>query len=263
MIIKRKLFSFKRTMAGIKGGLKYVPKGMKIGAIVAPGNGIAYLAGKKKLAAGITAAGALTGGGLGYMLGRKEALDKYDYDYKMQNDPEFRAAKEKEEKEELEKIRNTKYPGFPSVSHFKEGERKYNVKFDPVIYRYFGWLKKFYEKNWSRWYKSIDSNSDYFNFSYIFLLPADEEYAFMDIEYNNTPDFMLLCDPICGSDHQWLYYHSDEGYYNFPLGFGYDSKTFIGCLENYVSQFIKNSKYLNNIQLSIIKEYINNIKQLN
>ena len=38
MIIKRKLFSFKRTLAGIKGGLKDVPRGAAMaGAMFIPG----------------------------------------------------------------------------------------------------------------------------------------------------------------------------------------------------------------------------------
>ena len=266
MIIRRKLYSLNRTIAGIKGGLKMVPKSLLTGGLLIPGNGLALLLGKKKLAAGITAAGALIGGVGGYVLGRSEALNKYDYEERLKNDPEFRKKEEKKKQDELKKLQNTKCPIFPGTSHFKKKGRKYGVEFEPILFKYFNWLEKFYSKNWSRWYKSITFIDKAYSFSYIFLHPADDFLSFSDLEENGDMGekvAIVLWDPVGQSDHQYMYFNPDnKSYkYNFPLGYGYEGKTLVESLTKYVSQFL-NYKELNSTQKSIIEEYLNGIKNI-
>ena len=74
---KIRLYSAAKTWAGMKGGMKGTLKGAKWGAILAPGNLIAAGLGHYKTALGITAAGALIGGGIGFKNGRDSALNKY------------------------------------------------------------------------------------------------------------------------------------------------------------------------------------------
>lgn len=99
---KRIYFSqhnYGKTWEGVKGGMKGALQGAKWGAILAPGNLIAAGLGHPKTALGITAAGSLVGGGIGFKLGRDSGISEYKY----KNDPEYKKKVDKEKEEECKK----------------------------------------------------------------------------------------------------------------------------------------------------------------
>ena len=280
-IYKVKRFSFwGKTKAGLKGFGKGAKYGALAGSVLAPGNLTLALLGKKKAAALVTVAGAGLGAGIGGYLGAKESINSYNYEERLKNDPEFRAKVETENKKELEEY--IKYclewsPDDPSVTkkYLKKFEKEFNVSFKNDLYSYVDFYNKFYKKNFKKWHNvlyNLKSRYDYFveDFDSIFPAPSINKYTYkyrVDeyLEEDNN------CCLICGgdsSDHYFLYYHFDEKYYDFPLGFGYDSEKISECIGKFTKQWktdlnkIKKPEILEvaKVHNQIIDEFLNGIK---
>lgn len=126
----------KRQMAGLKGAVKGGMKGALWGAVLAPFNILALSCEKYKAAAGLTAAGAVVGAGIGGTLGYNSATKKFDFDEKMKT-PEGREQLFQEAAAEVKEM----------AQEFKEETLKYVGEINPQDYcsRY----TQFFEKHGS------------------------------------------------------------------------------------------------------------------
>lgn len=148
-----------REWAGFKGGMKGALKGAKWGAILAPGNLIAAGLGHPKTALGITAAGSLVGGGIGFKLGRDSGISEYKY----KNDPEYKKKVDKEkEKYYLEDLKSSQKSDEFEAWDFNIKDWKDfsdSLGLPPEILKYI----KFYEswrKNIKLWYSKALPGKD-------------------------------------------------------------------------------------------------------
>ena len=148
-----------REWAGFKGGMKGALKGAKWGAILAPGNLIAAGLGHPKTALGITAAGSLVGGGIGFKLGRDSGISEYKY----KNDPEYKEKVDKEkEKYYLEDLKSSQKSDEFEAWDFNIKDWKDfsdSLGLPPEILKYI----KFYEswrKNIKFWYSKALPGKD-------------------------------------------------------------------------------------------------------
>ena len=264
IILRQKEYgSIGRTWAGIKGAAKKMPKGALIGGIAVPFNGLAYLAKKKKLAAGITAVGATIGAGIGAKMGYDEGVSKYEYDH----NPEYRAKIDKETKERIEK----------SIKTLKNEDNFYVSDFD-----YKSWLSlskelqvpqeflnyvKFYDSVWSRkvdlWYSDMmkDKFDDYYDipeFKSFFPVPIDPELTKEWTEYDEGD--LCLATVNSAGDDGWLYYNKDHA-----NSYGWDSPGDSKSLKEILLKNIKHEEedaFLSKTQIRLVNEFKNKINSL-
>lgn len=240
-----------REWAGFKGGMKGALKGAKWGAILAPGNLIAAGLGHPKTALGITAAGSLVGGGIGFKLGRDSGISEYKY----KNDPEYKEKIDKEKEEECKK------------------KIKYSLEQDLMIaneFSYKEWAKlaeelkktgriipkellnyiKFYETTWKRniklWYDNVETIDQFevVEFKEIFPLPISSKVAKEWFKDDDSEDLYILTINDAGDDG-W-------GCYNFKTkGYGWDGASY-GKIDTSLKKFISNhtKRFRNDYPLS-------------
>lgn len=197
-----------REWAGFKGGMKGALKGAKWGAILAPGNLIAAGLGHPKTALGITAAGSLVGGGIGFKLGRDSGISEYKY----KNDPEYKEKVDKEkEKYYLEDLKSSQKSDEFEAWDFNIKDWKDfsdSLGLPPEILKYI----KFYEswrKNIKLWYSKAlpGKDCDYWvaEFRSFFPIPipakivkewyeTDKKYhSITFLTYNDAGDDGYVC----------------------------------------------------------------------
>ena len=197
-----------REWAGFKGGMKGALKGAKWGAILAPGNLIAAGLGHPKTALGITAAGSLVGGGIGFKLGRDSGISEYKY----KNDPEYKKKVDKEkEKYYLEDLKSSQKSDEFEAWDFNIKDWKDfsdSLGLPPEILKYI----KFYEswrKNIKLWYSKAlpgkDCNYLTVEFRSLFPIPipakivkewyeTDKKYhSITFLTYNDAGDDGYVC----------------------------------------------------------------------
>ena len=197
-----------REWAGFKGGMKGALKGAKWGAILAPGNLIAAGLGHPKTALGITAAGSLVGGGIGFKLGRNSGISEYKY----KNDPEYKKKVDKEKaKYYLEDLKSSQKSDEFEAWDFNIKDWKDfsdSLGLPPEILKYI----KFYEswrKNIKFWYSKAlpGKDCDYWvaEFRSFFPIPipakivkewyeTDKKYhSITFLTYNDAGDDGYVC----------------------------------------------------------------------
>ena len=197
-----------REWAGFKGGMKGALKGAKWGAILAPGNLIAAGLGHPKTALGITAAGSLVGGGIGFKLGRDSGISEYKY----KNDPEYKKKVDKEKEEEyLKDLKSSQKSDEFEAWDFNIKDWKDfsdSLGLPPEILKYI----KFYEswrKNIKLWYSKAlpgkDCNYWAVEFRSLFPIPipakivkewyeTDKKYhSITFLTYNDAGDDGYVC----------------------------------------------------------------------
>ena len=262
---KIRLYSAAKTWAGIKGGMKGALKGAKWGAILAPGNLIAAGLGHHKTALGITAAGALIGGGIGFKKGRDSALNKYKYE----TDPQYREKidkkidKEDQEfyKKSLERSLNQDL-GFSNEFSYKDW-KKLSDELDKQIPKEILDYINFYERTWKKkikaWYSYMPEKGSQFDiveFKEIFPMPIDSETAKEWLD--NLRDLVFLTVNDAGDDG-WGIYNLDTKRYGWDTtNFKYETSFKKFICEN-VDKILKNNK-LSVEQIKMAQEFKRNIK---
>ena len=209
-----------REWAGFKGGMKGALKGAKWGAILAPGNLIAAGLGHPKTALGITAAGSLVGGGIGFKLGRDSGISEYKY----KNDPEYKKKVDKEKEEEyLEDLKSSQKSDEVEAWDFNIKDWKDfsdSLGLPPEILKYI----KFYEswrKNIKLWYSKAlpGKDCDYWvaEFRSFFPIPIPakivKEWYETDKKYHSIT---FLTDNDAGDDG-YVCYDLDTKLYGIDL----------------------------------------------
>lgn len=228
-----------REWAGFKNGMKGALKGAKWGAILAPGNLIAAGLGHPKTALGITAAGSLVGGGIGFKLGRDSGISEYKY----KNDPEYKEKVDKEKEEECKK--NIKYSleqdlimanefSYREWSKLAEELKKTGKIIPKELLDYI----KFYETTWKKniklWYDNVETIDQFevVEFKEIFPLPISSKTAKEWLQDDDTEDLYILTINDAGDDG-W-------GCYNFKTkGYGWDGASY-GKIDTSLKKFISN-----------------------
>lgn len=228
-----------REWAGFKGGMKGALKGAKWGAILAPGNLIAAGLGHPKTALGITAAGSLVGGGIGFKLGRDSGISEYKY----KNDPEYKKKVDKEKEEECKK--NIKYSleqdlimanefSYREWSKLAEELKKTGKIIPKELLDYI----KFYETTWKKniklWYDNVETKDKFevVEFKEIFPLPISSKTAKEWLKDDDSEDLYILTVNDAGDDG-W-------GCYNFKTkGYGWDGASY-GKIDTSLKKFISN-----------------------
>lgn len=240
-----------REWAGFKGGMKGALKGAKWGAILAPGNLIAAGLGHPKTALGITAAGSLVGGGIGFKLGRDSGISEYKY----KNDPEYKKKVDKEREEECKK--NIKYSleqdlimanefSYKEWAKLAEELKKTGRIIPKELLNYI----KFYETTWKRniklWYDNVETIDQFevVEFKEIFPLPISSKVAKEWLKDDDSEDLYILTINDAGDDG-W-------GCYNFKTkGYGWDGASY-GKIDTSLKKFISNhtKRFRNDYPLS-------------
>ena len=228
-----------REWAGFKGGMKGALKGAKWGAILAPGNLIAAGLGHPKTALGITAAGSLVGGGIGFKLGRDSGISEYKY----KNDPEYKEKIDKEREEECKKeIKYSLEQDLMMANEFSYKEwgklAEELKKTGKIIPKELLDYIKFYETTWKKniklWYDNVETKDQFevIEFKEIFPLPISSKTAKEWLQDDDTEDLYILTVNDAGDDG-W-------GCYNFKTkGYGWDGASY-GKLNTSLKKFISN-----------------------
>lgn len=233
MIIKLKRFSkIGRTWSGIKGSIKPALNGALIGGALAPGNLIALGFGHKKVAAGITGAGALLGASIGGKMGWNSGVREYDINQKL---------KTAEGKQELllEACKDLKESATTSMEGAKQNIDDFKIS-ENYIKLYKNWFSKrdltlpkeitsfilgcskFFNKgNIASFYNDYISNPEKFitekdisNHKLYYLFPE----FFNVFPYPLKPDYLSYCEDDLGKDWKILIGEMDSPddgiYYN-------------------------------------------------
>ena len=209
-----------REWAGFKGGMKGALKGAKWGAILAPGNLIAAGLGHPKTALGITAAGSLVGGGIGFKLGRDSGISEYKY----KNDPEYKKKVDKEkEKYYLEDLKSSQKSDEFEAWDFNIKDWKDfsdSLGLPPEILKYIKFYE-FWRKNIKFWYSKAlpGKDCDYWvaEFRSFFPIPIPakivKEWYETDKKYHSIT---FLTDNDAGDDG-YVCYDLDTKLYGIDL----------------------------------------------
>lgn len=255
-IYKVKRFSFwGKTKAGLKGFGKGAKYGAIAGAVLVPGNVTLALLGKKKAAAITTAVGAGLGAGIGGYIGAKDSIDRYNYNEKLEKDPEFREKELKKKKEEVNDFIKTSLNSAEqlinssnTINDLKKIEKDYSISFNSDLFSYVKFYEKFCNKNYKKWYNSCKDLIDFYkfdiNFSYIFPNPdfsiKYDDYRLIEFEQSikdGIDRVFMVAGNISNSDHSFLYYHFDDNTYSFDLGSGFDSNSISKTISNFTKRW--------------------------
>jgi hypothetical protein len=217
---KRIYFSqrnYGKIWEGIKGGTRGAMIGAEMGAILAPGNLTAAAFGKKKLALGLTGAGAAVGAYLGGKHGYKNAVNSWKY----KNDPEYAKKVDKENKETFDKNRKiSKEISYNLASDFKLNDwikfsAKYNLPNE--ILKYIKFYNSWWENNIDDWYDNLICSNSIFcpEFHGYFPSPIDAKMSdeWMDDSYGEVA---LLTFNEAGDDG-WACYNLDTKLYGIDI----------------------------------------------
>lgn len=235
-----------REWAGFKSGMKGALKGAKWGAILAPGNLIAAGLGHPKTALGITAAGSLVGGGIGFKLGRDSGISEYKY----KNDPEYKKKVDKEKEEGCKKkIKYSLEQDLMMANEFSYKEwaklAEELKKTGKIIPKELLDYIKFYETTWKKniklWYDNVETKDKFevVEFKEIFPLPISSKTAKEWLQYDDSEDLYIFTVNDAGDDG-WVCYNFET------KGYGWDGASY-GKINTSLKKFISdNIKQLRN-----------------
>ena len=258
-----------RVWAGTKGAIKGAASGAKWGAVLIPGNMLATLFGKYKLAAKITLVGATIGAGVGGYLGYNKGVDDYKLKEKLKTpkgreeirNAEIQRIKSDAEKALIKAEAAGNYNPKDWITRYKKWFDKEGVIIPESVYKYITLYHDFVRTSAKSFYQDLINNpqnyiddnnleSQYFvlEFTDLFFAPADPSYlnAFDDslcsivqISISDNPD---VC--IC--------YNYEENQFEYADGKKF--KTLSDAALDWVTYFEKNGD-LSNKQLDIIKKF--------
>lgn len=254
-----------KIWAGTKQAIRTGAKGAFWGGVLAPGNGIAYMTGHKKVAAGLTGAGALIGAGIGAKLGYNSGVTEY----RLKNDPEYKIELQKKNLEDLKKnLKPSKDSDLASVKEFDYlSWKKFLEGIDNTPKEFLSYIK-FYKDIWSKnidkWYSSMDLDSlAEFNYGFV---PEFKEFFPIPIPSNVSKDWSVEDEEdICLAtynnvgDDGFLYYRPKykEYYIDYaPEGKGSSLEKILTVKVDYEKE------YLSKDQLNLISEFNRRIKSL-
>lgn len=218
---KRIYFSqhnYGKTWEGVKGGMKGALQGAKWGAILAPGNLTAAAFGKKKLALGLTGAGAAVGAYIGGKNGYNNAVNSWKY----KNDPEYAKKVDKENKELFNKNRETsKQVSYYLASNFDVKDwlklsSKYNLPKE--ILKYIKFYNSWWLKNVDDWYDNLIYSGDIFCPEFHEYFPAPIKAKMVDewMDIDNNKEIYLLTMNQAGDDG-YICYDLNKKIYGIDL----------------------------------------------
>ena len=249
LLAAHKLKKFSMTgkeWAGFKSGMKGALKGAKWGAILAPGKLTALGLGHPKTALGITAAGSLVGGGIGFKLGRDSGISEYKY----KNDPEYKEKIDKERVEECKKkIKYSLDQDLIMANEFSYKEwcklaeelKKTGKIIPKELLDYIKFYETIWKKNIKLWYDNVETTDRFevVEFKKIFPLPISSKVAKEWLQYDDSEDLYILTVNDAGDDG-W-------GCYNFKTkGYGWDEASY-GKIDTSFKKFISDhTKWLRN-----------------
>lgn len=290
MILKRKIYSiikpdssysrWKRFKAGMKDTIKPAILGAELGAVLAPGNLTALVLKKKKLAAGLTLAGA----GIGAIIGARHGYlnEVENYDYKHETDPRkleerFEENKKllKDQLKRLSVLRNVS----PSPQSWKKLEKDYNIKFSADLYKYDRLVCEFYRREIPKLIESLKTvKPEIINTTYLYNLSnviiemfilLDPQVAKQELDSLDQDNFekSIIISIQQSNDHDWLFYNLNDDSYNFPLGFGYENKKIGETLKNHLMptyNYLKkqNNPEIDSILLGMVERYFQKLRTL-
>ena len=191
--------------------------GAKWGAILAPGNLTAAAFGKKKLALGLTGAGAAVGAYIGGKNGYKNAVNSWKYE----NDPEYAKKVDRENKKLYnENLKVAKHISYGLASDFNTSSwTKFSTKYDlpKEILKYIKFYDSWWSKNIDDWYNNLIFSRDIFcpEFHEYFPVPirADLIDNWMDI--NNNEIYFLNLNTA--GDDGYICYDLNKKLYGIDL----------------------------------------------
>lgn len=263
IVLRNKEFSkFGRFMAGTKGAVKKGAKGALWGSVLVPGNGLALICNKPKLALGITAAGAAIGAGIGGKLGWKEGINQYRYD----NDPEYRKEVDKEREEQQQKmILNLRKEDEFIVASFRyQSWKKLNDKIKVIPTEFLNYVK-FYDTIWHKkvnpWYDAMDPKLDLWDipqFKEVFPVPIESELT-EEWYKNDDLDFLCLATVNSAGDDGYLCYDPESKEYGWDMPG--NSKSLKEILLNNVKRYEQDDCFTP-AQKKLVSEFKNKIKTL-
>ena len=207
--------------------------------------------GHPKTALGITAAGSLVGGGIGFKLGRDSGISEYKY----KNDPEYKEKIDKEKEEECKKkIKYSLEQDLMMANEFSYKEwaklAEELKKTGRIIPKELLNYIKFYETTWKRniklWYDNVETIDQFevVEFKEIFPLPISSKVAKEWLKDDDSEDLYILTINDAGDDG-W-------GCYNFKTkGYGWDGASY-GKIDTSLKKFISNhtKRFRNDYPLS-------------
>lgn len=257
IVLRQKEFSVAgREWAGFKSGMKGAMTGAGWGAVLAPGNLIAASLGHPKTALGITAAGSLIGGGIGFKLGRDSGISEYKY----KNDPAYKEKIDKEsEQRYIKEIRSLQEEDETISKEFNLKDWKELSKslgLPPEILKYI----KFYESwrnNIKLWYSKAlpGKDCDYWaaDFKSFFPIPMPakvvREWCKEDKGYS---EIILFTANSAG----------DDGFVCYDLGtklYGWDLPNDTPSLKALLKDNVNRAKeisYISKEQESLVEKFL-------
>lgn len=217
---KRIYFSqrnYGKIWEGIKEGTRGAMIGAEMGAILAPGNLTAAAFGKKKLALGLTGAGAAIGAYIGGKNGYKNAVNSWKY----RNDPEYAKKVDKENKEMFDKnCKISKEVSYGLASDFKLNDWiKFSAKYNlpKEILQYIKFYNSWWKNNINDWYDNLIYSGDIFcpEFHDYFPSPIDAKMSdeWMDDSYGEVA-FLTFNQ---AGDDGWGCYNLDTKLYGIDI----------------------------------------------
>ena len=258
-----------RVWAGTKGAVKGAASGAKWGAILAPGNMLAALIGKYKLAAKITLTGAAIGAGFGGYLGYNKGVDDYKLKEKLKTpegreeirNAEIQRIKEDAKSSLAQGIESTNYNPKDWIARYKQWFDKEGVTLPESIYKWMSLYKDFAKTSIKPFYQDLINNPQNYidennltsqfivlEFTDIFPAPANPSYLDnFDDSLTSTFQFTTSENPdICiGYNYEEMNFDVDRSKF----------KTLNEALLDWVSFFEKESEFISNKQLDIIKKF--------
>lgn len=230
----QRLYSF---FDRLKSGAKKSLKGIKLGALLVPGNIILALCGKSKASLIVTGIGAGIGAGIGFYLGWNDQKNIEEHD-ELKKDPKFQK-KEKSELKHYIKDLISKESDYPSINYLKSN----NIPpLRPDFYRYHElysrFRKKFY-RDWTEAWKDLGSMDDIdYEFDIVFPMP----YPDIDSENEDSyeEDGYVAANYYSPSDHYWIFWNPKKKEYSNDAGSGKGrGKTLLEASQNFAAQWIE------------------------
>lgn len=205
-------------MEGVKGGMKGALQGAKWGAILAPGNLTAAAFGKKKLALGLTGAGAAVGAYIGGKNGYNNAVNSWKY----KNDPEYAKKVDKENKKLFNENRETdRQISYSLASNFNVKDwlklsSKYNLPKE--ILKYIKFYNSWWLENVDDWYDNLIYSGDIFCPEFHEYFPAPIKAKMVDewMDIDNNEEIYLLTINQAGDDG-YICYDLNKKIYGIDL----------------------------------------------
>lgn len=209
-----------RLGSGLKKAMKYGAKGALYGGVLAPGNVLAFTTGHKKLAAGLTGAGALIGAGIGSKLGWDEGVSSYDHQEKMKNDPGYKEKYEKERRDTiLKNIKQSEAEDLGYLSYFDYNSWSKIKEAPKDFLKYVKFYKNIWSKKIKPWYSSMDIESldEYFipEFKEFFPIPNDSKIS--EDWLKEDQEYLCLATFNDAGDDGWLCYNPIDKRYGVDL----------------------------------------------